>query len=373
MKKQIKNVMGITAASVILLAALTGCGKAEITSTDGEGISKSTDATEITVTFMNGEEQLGTSKTKAGELLAEDDYKQYESVADTEFQGWFETPSFLESSRKDLKTTTFGEDTVLYGSFKSTAVEADTRAWYIAGDSSKGILQDSNWANDSVEESKREQFRLKETGNIQNEFELTIDLYAGDQFQIIHDWAWDGQKGFGCFTTIDETQMENGGGLGGTASTSNVNVIMDGNYTIRLTTDPDNEAMDTLEIVRNGDAATTNTLAGNKEDDDYVVSDNTQIMIKGSWVADWSDVKELTREEGSNIYTISMELEADTEVCFMIYDNGNNTDIVLKEGNVKDESSLALLKLNGNNIQVAETGNYTFTVDADNMSITLTK
>lgn len=370
MKKQIKKVMSITVASVLLLAALSGCGKAE-TSADGGETAKSGDAAEITVTFMNGEEQLGTASAKAGELLAETDYTQYENVEDAEFQGWFETPSFLESSRKDLKTTAFNEDTTLYGSFKSTNVTADTRAWYIAGTSSKGILQDSNWANDSVEEAARDQFRLQETGTVQNEFEITIDLYAGDQFQIIHDWTWDGQKGFGCFTTIDEAQMENGGGLGGTPDTSNVNVVMDGNYTITLTTDPNNEAMDTLVVTRNSD--TVNEPVEAKEDEAYVVSDTTQLMIKGSWVADWSDVRELTREEGTNIFTITMELEADTEVCFMVYDNGENTDIVLKEGDVTEEASLVLMKSNGNNIQVAEAGNYTFTVDADNMSVTLTK
>lgn len=250
MKKQFKKVLSMTVASVLMMAALSGCGKAEASADAG----KTGNAAEITVTFMNGEEQLGTATAKAGELLAEADYTQFENVADASFQGWYETPSFLESSRKDLKTTVFDTDTTLYGSFKSTVVEADTRVWYIAGTSDKGILQNSNWANDSVEEAAREQFCLQETGKAPNEFEITLDLYAGDQFQIIHDWAWDGQKGFGCFTTIDETQMENGGGLGGTASTSNVNVIMDGNYTIRLTTDPDNEAMDTLEIVRNGDA-----------------------------------------------------------------------------------------------------------------------
>lgn len=367
MKKQFKKVLSMTVASVLMMAALSGCGKAEASADAG----KTGNAAEITVTFMNGEEQLGTATAKAGELLAEADYTQFENVADASFQGWYETPSFLESSRKDLKTTVFDTDTTLYGSFKSTVVEADTRVWYIAGTSDKGILQNSNWANDSVEEAAREQFCLQETGKAPNEFEITLDLYAGDQFQIIHDWSWDGQKGFGCFTTIDETQMENGGGLGGTATTSNVNVIMDGNYTITLTTDPKNEAMDTLVVTRNGD--TVNAPVEVKEEEAYVVSDTTQLMVKGSWVADWSDIKELTREEGTNLFTITMELEADTELCFMVYDNGENTDLVLKEGNVTEEASLALMKSNGNNIQVAEAGTYTFTVDADSMSVTLTK
>lgn len=370
MKKQFKKVISITTASVLLLAALTGCGKTE-TSTVSEETTTTQEAAQITVTFMNGEDQLGTATANAGELLAEADYSAYENVADTEFQGWFETPSFLESSKKDLKTTAFDEDTTLYGSFKSTMVEADTRAWYLAGTSSKGMMQENNWANSSVEEATREQFRLVETGEVQNEFEITIDLYAGDQFQVIHDWAWDGQKGFGCFTTIDTTQMENGGGLGGSSDTSNVNVIMDGNYTITLTTDPNNEAMDTLVVTRNGDPVNAPVEAS--EEEAYVVSESTQLMIKGSWVADWSEVKELAREDGTNIFTITMELEADTEVCFMVYDNGEDTGLVLKEENVTEEASKALMKSNGNNIQVAEAGNYTFTVDADNMSVTLTK
>lgn len=370
MKKKMKKMISITTATILVAATMVGCGNANTDTMNGEtGVTKETE--QITVTFMNGEEQLGIATAMAGELLNEADYTEYENNVDAEFQGWFETPSFLESSRKDLKTTVFEESTTLYGSFKSMVVEADTRAWYLAGTSSKGTLQKNNWANSGVEESVREKFRLEETGNVQNEFEITIDLFAGDQFQVIHDWAWDGQKGFGCFTTIDTNQMENGGGLGGSSSTSNVNVLMDGNYTITLTTDPNNEAMDTLVVIRNGEA-----LLAPEEDvkeEVYEVSENTQLMIKGGWVADWSDIKELEREAGTNMYHITLELEADTEVCFMVYDNGEDTGIVLKEQNVTDEDSKAYMKSNGNNIQVAEAGSYSFTVDADSMSVTLEK
>ena len=366
MKKCMKKILGILCASVFIVTALAGCGKTEETA----GVQESQEVAEITVTFMNGKEQLGVVTASAGEVLAKEAYAAYEQIADTEFLGWFETPTFLASSQKDLSVVTFKESTTLYGSFKSTVVEADTRAWYLAGTSSKGILQENNWANASVEDAVREQFRLVETGDVQNEFEITIDMYAGDQFQVIHDWAWDGQKGFGCFTTIDTTQMENGGGLGGTSSTSNVNVIMDGNYTITLTTDPNNKLMDTLVVTRNGEPI---GVAVEVEKEPYVVSESTQLMIKGSWVADWSEVKELTREEGSNIYQITMDLEADTEVCFMIYDNGADTGIVLKEANVTDEASLTLMKSNGNNVQVAEAGSYTFTVNVDDMSVSVAR
>ena len=247
-----KRRISITTASILLALAMVGCGNAR-TDVMNEITVSSEEAMQITVTFMNGEELLGTATAIEGELLSETDYTGYENIPDAEFLGWFETPSFLEASRKNLEESVFNQDTILYGSFKSDEVVTDARAWYLAGTSSEGILQENNWANSSVEEAIREKFRLVETGEVQNEFEITIDLFAGDQFQIVHDWAWDGQKGFGCFTTIDTTQMENGGGLDGSANTSNVNVIMDGNYTITLTTNPDNEAMDTLIVTRNGD------------------------------------------------------------------------------------------------------------------------
>ena len=53
--------------------------------------------------------------------------------------------------------------------------------------------------------------------------------------------------------------MENAGGLAGTDDKANVKVLTDGNYTITLTTNPDNQAQDTLSIVRNSDPLTDGT------------------------------------------------------------------------------------------------------------------
>lgn len=172
---------------------------------------------EITVTFMNGETELGKVTGAKGEVLT--DYEQYEAIEGFEFLGWYEAPSLLETSKQDLTTATFEEDTTLFGSFKSTQVAEDTRVWYIVGTGASKELAASNWAAD-VDDSVKEACQLKATGNAVNEFAITLNLYAGDQFQIIHDWSWDGQKGFGYFTSIDETQMENGGGLGGSDSTA---------------------------------------------------------------------------------------------------------------------------------------------------------
>ena len=246
MKKSnvLSKVTSLLVGTVIAMGMVTGCGK----TTEPQVASAET----VTITFMDQDKTLGSVSANAGEVLEKSSYEQFEVSDTAEFNGWFETPSFLESSKKDLTTDTFTKDTTLYGDFRAAEVAQDTRQWYIAGTSEKGSLSLNNWAADLSDEDKAK-FELVPTGNAVNEFSLTIDLYEGDQFQIIPDWSWDGQKGYGKFTEIDDTQMENDGGLAGTDDKANVRVKMDGNYTITLTTNPDNPAQDTLTIVRNSD------------------------------------------------------------------------------------------------------------------------
>ncbi len=355
MKKTMKKIVSVALVCMMSAMMLCGCG--------------GSDAKDVTVTFMNGETELGKVTGKAGEVLS--DYEKYQTVENTEFLGWYETPTFLETSLKDLKTATFEEDTILYGSFKNTNVAEDTRSWYVVGAGKSQVLADSSWAG-SVDDSIKEACQLKATGNATNEFAITLDLYVDDQFQVIHDWGWDGQKGFGCFTSIDDTQMENGGGLGGSDTTSNVTVIMDGNYTITLTTDPENPLQDTLSIVRNGDASGDVPVVEDKEEPAYVVNENTSIVVKGSWVSDWSENKDLERVEGTNTFKITMELDAGTELYFMVWDNGADTGLGLKGENVKDTASKAFLE-DAYNVTVADAGTYTFTVDAEKMEIIVTQ
>ncbi len=242
-------------AAMLAIGGLTGCGSSVAEGKEVEVKEAETPKEELTITFKNQDETLGTVKVGVDELLDKASYEAFEQSDNAEFNGWFETPSFLETSKKDLSKDTFEKDTTLFGDFRSAEVAEDTRHWYIAGSSQKGLLALNNWAGKLTDEEKA-QFELVPTGNATNEFALTIDLFEGDQFQIIHDWSWDGQKGFGTFTDIDESQMENAGGLAGTDDKANVQVILDGNYTITLTTNPDNKAQDTLSVVRNSDPLT---------------------------------------------------------------------------------------------------------------------
>ena len=351
MKKQLKKWLGVI-FSIMLVFSIAACGK-----------DNTEEKADITVTFMNGDVTLGTVTAKAGAKLT--GYETYETQEGFEFLGWFETPTFLSSSKVDMSTVTYEENKTVYGSFKSTQVTEDNRAWTIVGTGKSPALALSNWNNNCNDDV----VTLKKTGNATNEFAITVDLFAGDQFQVIHDYAWTDQRGYGWFTEIDDTQFENGGGLGGSSKTSNVNVKMDGNYTITLTTDPDNSAQDTMKIVRNGDPV--GAAAQEKEEAPYVVSDKTQIVVKGSWVSDWSENKQLTRIENSNKYTITMELAADTELYFMVWDDGADTGIGMKYENVTEDSKAVLV--DSYNVKVKDAGTYTFTVDADALTIQVTK
>lgn len=352
--KRMKKLLGVILTCAAMVMSVCACGA-------------SPEKEAITVTFMNGDTQLGQISGSAGETLS--DYAQYETIDGFEFLGWYETPTLLETSKKDLASATFSKDTTLFGSFKSLQVAEDTRVWYIVGTGGNPNLAASNWAAD-VDASVKEACQLKATGNTVNEFAITLNLYEGDQFQIIHDWAWDGQKGYGCFTSIDDSQMANGGGLSGEDSKSNINVLMDGNYTVTLTTDPDNALQDTLTIVRNGDA--TEKAKEPEPEKVYEVTDATGIVVKGSWVSDWSENKELTRVEGTNSFTISLDLAAGTELYFMVFDNGEDTGLGMNGSAVTDEASKALLE-EAYNVKVATDGTYTFTVDAETMTITVEK
>lgn len=361
MKTKFRKLLGIILVCALAIMSVCACGDSSKPSNE--------EKKEITVTFKNGDTELGKIKATAGEKLS--DYAKYEKVDGHEFLGWFETPTFLETSKKDLSTVTFDKDTTLYGSFKSTNVAEDTRLWYVVGTGTCPELAASNWAG-TVEDSVKESCQLKATGNKTNEFAITLNLYEGDQFQVIHDWAWDGQKGYGCFTSIDDAQFANGGGLSGSDATSNINVLMDGNYTITLTTDPDNALQDTLTVVRNGDATAEGTKPDKDEKPAYTVSDATGIVVKGSWVSDWSENKDLTRVDNTYTYTITMELEAGIELYFMVYDNGADTGLGMNATAVTDDASKALLE-EAYNIKVAEAGTYTFTVNAETMTITVSK
>ncbi len=350
MKKQLKKLLTALVLCMTTVVLACGCG------------SKKETKKEVTVTFMNGTEELGKLTITEGSTVT--GYEAYEVAEGQTFLGWYATPTFLASSQKNLTKETIGEDITLYASFKSNQVTEDTRTWTIVGKGKGEALALSNW-NNGCEDAL---VTFVATGNAVNEFTLTVDLFKGDQFQVIHDHDWADQRGYGKFTDLDATMFENGGGLGGSPSTSNVNVIMDGNYTITIVTDPDNASLDRITIVRNGDPK---GAVEESDDAPFVPNENSSVVVKGSWVADWSENKELTREADTNRFSIEMELEAGTELYFMIWQDGEDTGLGMKYSSVAEESKAFLEE--ADNVKVKEAGTFIFTADIDAMTITVTK
>lgn len=349
MKKRITNVL---LATLALTMFFCGCNTEK-----------------IKITFVNGTKKIGESIISAGSKVK--NYSDFENLEGYEFLGWYETPTLLEASKKDLKTAKFSENKILYGNFKSLNVAEDTRKWFVVGAGSSTILASSKWAG-KVEDSIKDKCELKPTGKEKNEFSITLDLFKGDQFQVISDWQWDGQKGYGCFTSINEDEMENGGSLSGSDTKSNVNVKQDGNYTIILTTDPDNSLQDTLTIKRNRDPIDPKAAQVQEEKPKFTPSNTTSVVVKGSWVSDWSENLDLSRIPNTNKFSIPMELKAGTELYFMIFDKGEDTGLGLNASSVKDDVSKSLIE-EAYNVKVKTDGKYTFVVDTVSMTISISK
>ena len=360
-----KKFLALLLCGLLCTFMLAACGK-ETASSEDQQVQEE-EKTPITIKFLDGKEELGVITINAGEKVT--GYEQYEVKEGYTFLGWFKTPSFMEYSKQDLTEATFKEDTRLFASFKSDTATPDTRSWYIVGEGSAPVLKNSAWAGADVTDADKEACELKATGNATNEYSLTLDLFEGDKFQLIHDWQWEDQKGYGLMGGLDAELFESGGGLSGDSKTSNVGVLKSGNYTITLTTDPDEPAYDTVVIVRNGDPAGAPAEA----DAPYVPDENTRAVMKGSWVADWSENIDLTRDGSSNVFSITKEFAAGTEIYIMLWDGDKDTGVGFNSGSVKDDASKALLEDGANNIKFAADGTYTVTVDADSLTVTITK
>ncbi len=356
--QKVTKILSLIMGMALLIGMLAACGKEKDTPTP-----EPTNETkkQITITFRNGATELG--KISIDPETAVTDYEKFENQEGFEFLGWYETPSYVEASKKDLSKDTFKYNTVLYGNFKSTEVTQDTRSWYIVGDGSGSVLKSSAWAGGDVNDDAKKacQFTLKDEKK--NIFTIDIDLFEGDLFQIVNNWQWDGQVGYGFLKGVDESLMISGGGLDGSAKKSNTKVVKDGNYTITLITDVDDANRTEVTVVRNGDPKT--------EAQKWTPSEKSGVAVKGSWVADWSEIKMFERKEG-NKFTLTMTVEAGTEFYIMAYDDGKDTGIGMKYAAVKDEASKALLE-EADNIKVKDAGTYTFTVDLDTLEVTVTK
>lgn len=237
-----KKIMAVLFFTVALAGSsvTAGCGakKTETTQTQEVDSTQEETASEHTVTYYDSD---GTTvletKTAADGTCAEDFTPEKEGET---FIGWYATP---QMSRKYDFGTQIKEDTDLYAGF--TSYVEDTRTFAIVGSGTGAVLAESDWGAVIGEA----QTMTKEENSEANVYTITLDLYAGDQFQFAINGSWEDQRGFGYMTTIAQDGTEyfkNSGGIGETgAKKSNIEVAVSGNYTFTLTTYPGEDVYDT--------------------------------------------------------------------------------------------------------------------------------
>lgn len=243
-RSKLKKISFCMAAAMVLTLSL-GIAAA---CTDGEE--------GYTVTFYDGTTVITTREVDEGGTVAEFEPSDvgYEKEG-YNFSGWYATSDFTHDWSFE---TAIEQDTNVYSMWTSS--QQDTRQWLIAGSSSAGgPLAAIGWNGGPIEGAN---------GNIltktegKNEFTITIDLYAGDQFQFcIQDedgeWNTDDANGGGArggqYLVENEYMSAPGTGLGD--GQVNITVSVSGNYTLTLTTDAVDKNVGSIKVVRNGDAA----------------------------------------------------------------------------------------------------------------------
>lgn len=146
------------------------------------------------------------------------------------------------TSKDGTYTFTFDPDegkvSVSYSSEFSLEAPARPTTWYILGNGAVdgSVLKVSSWGlNDETVQG------LTDKG--EGVYEITLDLYAGDEFQICSSASWADKHGFSSLVEPGENFTQGG----------NIKVAVAGNYTLTLTIDADDETKDTITWVRNGD------------------------------------------------------------------------------------------------------------------------
>ncbi len=314
-----------------------------------------------TVAYMDGDTVLKTEEVvEGGKATSWTPTKDGQT-----FVGWFATPTMSVEFDFNKAIT---ENTKVFAGF--SAYQEDTRQWAIVGSGKGDLLLSSNWGKVIADAHK-----LQKTGD--NEYSITIDLYAGDEFQFAINTSWHHKRGYGYLDTVKDAAgneaFTGSGGIGETAAKGqNIKVAQDGNYTITLHTHPGDDYYDEsnanysdankevfnlsdydkITWVRNGDAA-------------ELSSSITNFYIKGAGITLWGDLyNDATGfAKVGDTHTLTIYLKADEEFMFTSLVTENGVSAVgseyIKFENL-DEASQALFTGKGN-IKATKAGTYTFT------------
>ena len=337
--------------SLLLVAAMAislfaGCAKEE---------------PKFSVAYMDGDTVLKTEEVVEGGTVA----GWIPEKEGQTFVGWFATPTMSVEFDFSKPIT---ENTKVFAGFSAYA--EDTRTWAIVGSGKGDLLLSSNWGKVIADAHI-----LEKTGD--NEYSITIDLYAGDEFQFAINTSWHHKRGFGYLETATDASgsevFSGSGGIGETAAKGqNIKVAMDGNYTITLHTHPGDDYYDE----NNANYSEANKEVFNLSDFDKITwvrngdpaelsSSVTNYYIKGANITLWADLyNEATGfAKVGDTHTLTIYLREGEEFMFtsLVTENGASSvgSEYIKFENL-DDAGKALFTGSGN-IVASKGGTYTFT------------
>lgn len=361
MKKLLSHKIFLGATMFFVSASLlSSCGQGKKTKT-------------YDVTFYNGETVLKVEKVEEGKCAT--DWTPI--VEGYTFQDWYGTPTFTHEYDFSTPITT---NTSIFGKFITDEVVEDTRSFYIVGSGLSPLLLESNWGkvvNDSMKLTKAENA---------NEYSITLDLYAGDQFQFAINSSWHNQRGVGYLQEFEldgeEVFKNPGSAYGNSSKRSNIEVKKDGNYTLTLTTYPQMDYYDT----ENANYTESGKENFNLSDYDKItwirngevseaVDAITTYYIKGAGITNWSDIynnhTKLVDNEG--VHSLKIFLKENEEFLFtstLTVGNKVTTGTEYIRYSNLDESSKALFDANASyNLVAKANGYYTFAYNEENSSL----
>ena len=334
----------------------------------------------VTVSFSDGTDK--TTVLKTVEVEKGSTVEEYVPEKDGyEFVDWFGTPSM--NHEYDFSAP-INNNVSIFAGF--TKYVEDDRVFYVVGSGTSELLFTSAWGDVITDSHKLTKAEGK------NEYSITMDLKAGDEFQFALNSAWENKRGFGYLDTLeleDGTAVFSGQGSPYDDSTKgqNIKVEYSGNYTLTLYTYPNEDyyntsapsyteeqkevynlgMFDKITWVRNGDVL----------NDSVTITD---YYIKGSDITKWADMYNLHTQmlnNGSN-YTMSIYLNEGEEFMFTSritkIEDGETTYTTgadaIKAENL-DEASAAYVGGDSGNMTALASVTYTFTYDKDAITLSV--
>lgn len=377
-----KGKLGISILSTLFAVLMSGCsliGGTSSSSTPANTSSSVKEDEKVTVKYVNGETVLKEEEVDSGTVITE--WDPTGTVTD-EFFGWYGEPTLTHAF--DF-TAAIVEDTTIFGSF--VGYQKDERHWGIAGSGTASILASSNWGKVFNEEHYLENVST-DTKNI---FEITVNLFANDQFQFTSpvitesSVSWGHQRGAGYLEEPTKDGVEYftvGGSLGGDNSTANITVAKDGKYKFTLNTYPKGDFFKggTTNTYDNRSYYDTITYEYLGECEEIRAEVETTFYMKGELITGWGDYVNnntaMTNSNGkatlANVYLLAadqfMFASKNKNVATGEVSDGN---VYIKGANLT-EASKALVS-GENNMKVNEDGYYTFVYDVEAASLEVTK